>query len=162
MIGAFWDVLIRYGDQIKTRKGIDSAEYKTYCTIADLLQEAYDQGERHKETVFDFQPKTEADAQMIKFTGLDIFIDPADGGYMYELDGRHFDTAGEVIDALLADRELHYGRMRNAIIRKVRKWFDLKAESIYTGERCVALEDCIEVRKKSDENGKTKTEGDDQ
>lgn len=161
MIGAFWDVLLKYGDDIKTKKGIDSPEYKTYSDICERLQVAYDYGDRHKEAVFDFQPKTEADAQMIKFTGLDIFIDPADAGYMYEMDGRHFDTAGEVIDALIADRELHYGRMRNAIIKKVHKWFGLKAESLYTGKPCVALEEYIEGRKQGENKRQAKKKADD-
>lgn len=155
LISAFWDALFLYGDNVKKRKGADSPEYKTYDEICNLLQAAYDQGERYKEYAFDFQPRTSDEAQMLKITGLSIFEDPQDAGYMYELDGRHFDTPSEVILALVEDREFHYSRLRAHMLRRVKKWWQKKAESWYSGKPCPTLEEYIEGKKNEDKGSKT-------
>ena len=164
MISAFWDALFKYGDDLKKRKGFDSNEYKVYNDICKMLQIAYDNGEKYKEVKFDFQPRTPDEAQIFDITGLGIFVDPNDGDYMYELDKRHFDTPSEVIQALIDDRELRYSRMRSGVINKVKKWWKMKADSLYYGTPCQPLEEFIEGsgKKKNEDKGKTEKEADDQ
>lgn len=160
MISAFWDALFKYGDQIKKNKGWESVEYKTYDEVCKILQFVYDQGERYKEVKFDFQPRTPDEAQVFDITGLGIYVDPQDGDYMYELDGRHFDTPSELIQAIIDDREYKYSRMRSNLIGKVKKWWKLKADSLYYGTPCQPLEEFIEGRgrKKNENKGKAEKE----
>lgn len=162
MIAAFWNVLFTYGDQIKKNKGWESPEYKTYDDVCKILQFAYDQGEKYKEVAFEIKPKTADEAQIMKITGLSIFVDPQDGGYMYELDGRHFDTPSEVIQALIDDRDFNYSRLRSYMIRRVKKWWQKKAESWYSGTPCPTLEEYIEGKKKDEDKGRAEKKTNDQ
>ncbi len=148
MVSRFWDLLFKYGDKTKEKNGADSPEFKTYSEICEMLQTVYDEGERYKEQVFNRKAESEIETQAMKFPGLETFYDRMDGTFFYEMDGRRYDTAGEVVDGLLAERDLHWRRMKNHVVNKARKWVALKADSIFTGADCPTLGDYIDGKNK--------------
>lgn len=104
MISKFWDALFRYADELK--KNGNMAELKTVHKVEDLLQKAWDDGEKYKSYVIDFEPRSELEEAVLSIPGITVWED-TDGTFFYELDRKHFDTPTDVFKYLVETRNKH-------------------------------------------------------
>lgn len=104
MIATFWSKLFEYADRVKKECGKMSAEYKTVHEIEDILQKAYDENNQFENVVIGAKPKSETEAYIFEhLPEVKVYLD--DDGYYYEIEGHHKDSASEVLDYIIRERE---------------------------------------------------------
>lgn len=120
MIATFWDLLFGYADEQKKVHGVNSKEYKITHEIENLLQEAYDKNNKVSIETMEREPKDKDEEFVFKeLPEVKVFIDC--DGYRYELDGKHFDSAPEILHYIITDRRQKYKQMNARYNNKFKK-----------------------------------------
>ena len=99
MIDRFYIGLLNYADHVKETGTPEQLE--TVRTIIDMLQKAYDDGLRAREPVTNKKPRDAFEAFVLTIPDIQVFYDPTDHSYFYELDYFHFDDPREVMNHLI-------------------------------------------------------------
>lgn len=158
MIARFWNALFDYGEECEK----DSKSYEIYQDICTILQRVYDNGNTNAVIVKGKEPVDKVEEMVLTIPDIMVFHDMTDDTYFYELDGKHFDSADEVIKYLIETRKkLQVQCMKDAqtnILNHIYQWVKKidKAELIgkETPHRVQEVKDAKETKKQSEINGK--------
>lgn len=102
MLGAMWNAIFNYADELKERKEFDKLE--AVKEVERLLIQAFDDTEECKARVR-MKPRNALEEVVISIPGIEVFRDPTDKQIFYEMDGRHYDKPVEVLKELINYRQ---------------------------------------------------------
>lgn len=102
MLGAMWDAIFSYADDLKERKEFEKLE--AVKEVERLLIQAFDDTEACKARV-KMKPRNALEEVVISIPGIEVFRDPTDKQIFYEMDGRHYDKPVEVLKELVNYRQ---------------------------------------------------------
>lgn len=108
MIGTIEQQLCDLADRYKESNQRDRRQAVQICL--QIIHQVWKDAENTKIPVLNKNPFDEIDEFALSIDGIEVYYDPNDNRYLYELDGLHFDSPREVIKYLI---EYHKGN--NAI-----------------------------------------------
>lgn len=114
MIADAWNELMKLGDEVKEEYGADSEAYKVLREYDRRLQKIYDRHNRLTDEVLKKPCGSYADAEILGIKGCKVLKD--DEGYRYSVGHYHFETAAEVLDFIIKDRNNRYDELVNQFV----------------------------------------------
>ena len=150
MIDRFYIALTNYADYLKKKGDTEKLEAVRHCY--DLLQRAYDEGNRAKQPVTSLKPKDEIEAFVLSIPDIIVYYDTTDRTYFYELDRQHFDFPREVMNHLIDFRNHQRQWLAGKAKADLLRYISQKIKEIDSKVDCNKVGNNYVITKEKEEN----------